>query len=123
MSEPEKSFLYFSFSIPNLLGSQRGGLGDLVSRMMAANIEILDISGFAVRQRMKVVCVPKDANKFRTFLKAQKLRASEKTAVKLIGDNKFVMTLLHRWALSGDLFPAFSISTKAGGLVHLPDLR
>ena len=123
MPEPEKSFLYFSFSIPNLLGGQRGGLADLVGRMIEANIELRDISGFAFGQRMKIFCVPKDANKFRIFLKAQKLRANEKTAVKLIGDNKFVMNLLQRLALSGDLFPAFSISTKAGGLVHLPALR
>ncbi len=72
---------------------------------------------------MKIFCVPKDADKFRAFLKARGLRASEKTAVKLNGGKEFVMELLYRRALSGDIFSAFSISTKAGGLVHLPALR
>ena len=123
MPQAEESVRYFSLSIPNLPGNQQGGLGDLVRRMIDANVELQSISGFIFRQRMKIFCVPKDAVKFHAFLKANGLRASEKTAVKLNGDKKFVMELLYRRALSGDLLPAFSVLTEAGGLVHLPALR
>ncbi len=45
MPEAEESVRYFSFSIPNLPGNQHGGLGDLVRRMIDANIELQGTSG------------------------------------------------------------------------------
>ena len=121
MPTPEKSMLYFAFSIATGQGTTRGGLGDLMGEMMRAGVTLHSLSGFASGRRTKLFCVPGDADAFRAFAKKRKLRLSEKTAVKLTRPPT-VMALLHRRALSGDVLPAFSISTQTG-FVYLPEKR
>ena len=123
MPTPEKSMLYFAFSIATGRGTTRGGLGDLMGEMMRAGVTLHSLSGFVSGRRTKLFCVPGDADAFRAFAKKRKLRLSEKTAVKLIQTrHPTVMALLHRRAISGDDLPAFSISTKTG-FVYLPEKR
>ena len=121
MPTPEKSMLYFAFSIATGRGTTRGGLGDLMGEMMRAGVTLHSLSGFVSGRRTKLFCVPGDADAFRAFAKKRKLRLSEKTAVKLTY-SPTVMALLHRRAISGDDFPAFSISTQTG-FVYLPEKR
>ena len=121
MPTPEKSMVYFVFSIATGRGSIRGGFGDLIGEMISAGVTLHSLSGFVSGRRTKLFCVPGDADAFRAFAKKRKLRLSEKTAVKLTRPPT-VMALLHRWALSGDVLPAFSISTQTG-FVYLPVKR
>lgn len=122
MPEPEKSMVYFGFSIATRAGTQAGGLGDLISQMKAAGITVHSFSGFVSGQRTKLFCVPVDAHKFREFATKHKLRIREKTAVKLVRHIQPVMNLLERFAISGDILPAFSVSSQAG-FVYLPVKR
>lgn len=122
MPEPVKSMVYFAFSIATQRGNQAGGLGDLISQMNVAGITVHNLSGFVSGQRTKLFCVPVDAKKFREFATKHKLRIREKTAVKLVREIQPVINLLVRFAISGDILPAFSVSSQAG-FVCLPVKR
>lgn len=122
MPEPVKSMVYFAFSIATRPGSQVGGLGDLISQMNVAGITVHNFSGYVSGHRTKFFCAPVDAHKFREFATKHKLRIREKTAVKLVRKIQPVMNLLVRFAISGDILPAFSVSSQAG-FVYLPVKR
>lgn len=122
MAETEKSMVYFAFSVATGRGSSRGGLADLIGEMIGAGITLNSLSGFVSGRRTRLFCVPGDTDTFRAFAKKRRLRLSEKTAVKLTRRVQPVMSLLHRRAISGDILPAFSISTQTG-FVYLPAKR
>lgn len=111
MPTPEKSMVYFAFSIA--IKGRIHVLGDLISEMNAAGITVQNLSGFVSGRRHQLFCIPTNADKFRAFAKKRQLRLREKTAVKL-AQPPTVMSLFLKWALSGDLHPAWSISSQTG---------
>lgn len=62
---------YFSFSIPNQpAGVAEVSLSQLLQKMEQAQIRLQGISGFASGPRIKIFCIPKDADQFRDFLRS-----------------------------------------------------
>lgn len=96
---PEEEKVYFVFSIANQRGIAVGGLGNLIGEMKEAGVKLHSLSGFVFGQRTRLFCVPHDPDTFRAFAKKRRLRAREKTAIHLTGNNDLVMNLLHRRAI------------------------
>ena len=64
---PYHAIINFSFSIPyQPTGGGERDLSQLLQKVMTANIKL----------RIKILCVPEDANRFRDFLKSERIRAS-----------------------------------------------
>ena len=117
MPGPEESMAYFSFSIPTRKGSSRGGLAYLIGRMQNAGIRVHSLTGFVAGPRTRLYCAPVAVAAFRAFARQEKLRLTEKTAVRM----KFrpVLNLLQRWAMSGEIHPAFSAFDDDEGFIYL----
>ena len=74
---PYSEIINFSFSIPNQpAGVVEHDLSQLLQKMMTNDIKLRSISGFASGRRIKIFCVPEDANHFRDFLRSARIRAS-----------------------------------------------
>jgi hypothetical protein len=113
----------FSFSIPNQPpGQAEQELSQLLQKMMAAKIRLRGLSGFASGRRIKIFCVPRDANKFRDFMKSERIRLREQNGFAITGEVKAerVLAILDFIALSGfnvRAFDVLSTGRKSGGFV------
>ena len=114
----EKTTSYFVFSVPTAQGTTPGGLGELLSDMIAEGIALNAFSTCIAGRRTKVFCVPKDAELFRAFIRQRRIRVRQRTALIYSGDDRPVLGTLNKWAISGEVLPSLIYFGRGKALVY-----
>lgn len=114
----EKEDVYFVFTVATEKGTARGGFGNLITEMIGAGVKLRGLSGFVLGRRTKVFCVTDDAEMFRAFAKKRGLRARQKNVLIYTGEIRPVMGTLNKWAISGEILPAFNFSSRGEAFVY-----
>jgi|SRR5262245_40557672 len=114
----EESASYFVFSIETKKGIARGGLGALITEMVGAGIGLRGLSTFVAGGRTRVFCVPSDDNLFRSFIRKRGIRARQRTAIIITGDDRQALGALNKWAISGEIPPSLIYSGSGKALVY-----
>jgi len=116
----DTSDVYFVFSVATRKGTAPGGFGDFMTKLIGAGVKVRSLAAFVSGRRTKVFCVPKDAEMFRAFAKTQRLRATQKTVQIITGDAWPVFGTVNKWAISGEIDPAFTVSNRGEAFVYRP---
>ncbi len=113
----------FSISVPYERGrASTVHLDEFLSKLQENRVKLRAISGFISGRRISIFCLPKDADKFREFLKSAKVRAKEVTGFEITKEKTVdrVVSILAKISLSGFAlcgFDGFGASNKAGGFI------
>jgi hypothetical protein len=114
----EKTVSYFAFSVPTAKGTTRGGLGKLISDLIAEGIALSALSSCVAGKRIKVFCIPKDPEVFRSFARQRRIRVRQKAALIYGGDDWSVLGTLNKWAISGEVLPSLIYLGRGKAIVY-----
>ena len=114
----EKRREYFALSVATKKGTTAGGFGEFMNKLVGAQIKLRGLSAFVVGRRTKVFCVPEDVDAFKAFAKKRGLRLTQRSVLVYTGDSWGTMAMVNKWAISGELPPAFGFSNRGESFVY-----